>query len=156
VLYDQQGAQLDARRGNWSASAWDPDGHGEHSVEAQVHTIEHYFDTAGIALGAFASGRLVGIGVVVPHPSPQDRARSLVGRRRIVGALIEFRWRVRSACQTDLMSTRPLEEVAGKSSADRCDRYGTFPECPLCGDSLHPEHAHFKCRACGWRDSCCD
>jgi hypothetical protein len=55
VLYDQHGTQLVARHGNWSASAWDPDGHGEHSVEAQVHTLEHYVDTGGIALGAFAS-----------------------------------------------------------------------------------------------------
>ena len=35
-------------------------------------------------------------------------------------------------------------------------RYGTFPECPLCGTGLIPEHAHFKCTGCGWRDSCCD
>jgi GNAT superfamily N-acetyltransferase len=67
VLYDQHGNQLVARHGHWSASAWDPDGHGEHSVEAQVNTLEHYVDTGGIALGAFAGARLVGIGVVVPH-----------------------------------------------------------------------------------------
>jgi len=43
------------------------------------------------------------------------------------------------------------------SSFDMCRaRYGTFPECPLCGGDLTPEHAHFKCRGCGWRDSCCD
>ena len=71
VLYDQHGTQLVPRHGNWSASAWDPDGHGEHSVEAQVNTLEHYVDTGGIALGAFASGRLVGIGVVVPHLRPR-------------------------------------------------------------------------------------
>ena len=70
VLYDQHGTQLVARHGDWSASAWDPDGHGEHSVEAQVHALEHYVDAGGIALGAFASGRLVGIGVVVPHLRP--------------------------------------------------------------------------------------
>jgi GNAT superfamily N-acetyltransferase len=35
-----------------------------------VHALEHYVDTGGIALGAFASGRLVGIGVVVPHLRP--------------------------------------------------------------------------------------
>ena len=40
---------------------------------------------------------------------------------------------------------------------DTCrSRFGTFPECPLCGSDLTPEHAHFKCRTCGWRDSCCD
>jgi GNAT superfamily N-acetyltransferase len=67
VLYDQHGAQLVAREGNWSASAWDPDGHSEHSVEAQVHALQYHVDKGGIALGAFAGGRLVGIGVVVPH-----------------------------------------------------------------------------------------
>jgi hypothetical protein len=41
-------------------------------------------------------------------------------------------------------------------TADRCTRFGVFPECPLCGGALHPEHAHFKCGTCGWRDSCCD
>src|SRR5215207_11514075 len=67
VLYEQHGTQLVSRHGDWSASAWDPDGHGEHSVEAQVHAREHYVDTGGIVLGALADGRLVGIGVVVPH-----------------------------------------------------------------------------------------
>ncbi len=71
VLYDQHGSQLVARHGHWSASVWDPDGHGEHSVEAKVNTLEHYVDSGGIALGAFASGRLVGIGVVVPHLRPR-------------------------------------------------------------------------------------
>lgn len=33
---------------------------------------------------------------------------------------------------------------------------GTFPECPMCAGDLAPEHAHFRCRTCGWRDSCCD
>lgn len=32
----------------------------------------------------------------------------------------------------------------------------TFSECPHCGGNLAAEHAHFKCRQCGWRDSCCD
>lgn len=71
VLYDQHGSQLVARHGNWSASAWDPEGHGEHSVEAQVNSLEHYVDNGGIALGGFAGGPLVGIGVVVPHVRPR-------------------------------------------------------------------------------------
>jgi GNAT superfamily N-acetyltransferase len=70
VLYDQHATQLVAQHGNWSASAWDPDGHGEHSVAAQVHALRYHVDKGGIALGAFASGRLVGIGVVVPHLRP--------------------------------------------------------------------------------------
>jgi GNAT superfamily N-acetyltransferase len=70
VLYDQHGTQLVARHGNWSASAWDPDGHGEHSVEAQVLALQYHGDKGGIARGAFASGGLVGIAVVVPHLRP--------------------------------------------------------------------------------------
>ena len=37
LLYEQRGTELVERPGNWSASAWDPDGHGEHSVEAKRH-----------------------------------------------------------------------------------------------------------------------
>jgi GNAT superfamily N-acetyltransferase len=70
MLYDQHGTRLVARHGDWNASVWDPDGHGEHSVEAQVHTLEHYVDIGGIVLGAFTSGGLIGIGVVVPHLRP--------------------------------------------------------------------------------------
>lgn len=54
MLYGQHGTQLVARRGNRAASAWDSDGHGEHSVEAQVHKLQHYVDNDGVALGALA------------------------------------------------------------------------------------------------------
>jgi GNAT superfamily N-acetyltransferase len=70
VQYVQHGTELVARRGNWSSLAWDPDGHGEHSVKAQIHMLEHYVDMGGIALGAFAGERLAGIGAVVPHLRP--------------------------------------------------------------------------------------
>ena len=70
MLYDQHGCRLVARHGNWSAPAWDPEGHGDHSVAAQVNALEHYVDRGGIAVGAFAGGRLVGVGVVVPHLRP--------------------------------------------------------------------------------------
>lgn len=46
--------------------------------------------------------------------------------------------------------------TAGTMSSDRCHRFGTYADCPMCGGSLHAEHAHFKCGSCGWRDSCCD
>jgi GNAT superfamily N-acetyltransferase len=67
LVYEQRGTELVERRGDWSAPAWDPAGNGEHSVEAQRHALEHYVDAGGIALGAFSGGRLVGIGVMVPH-----------------------------------------------------------------------------------------
>ena len=31
-----------------------------------------------------------------------------------------------------------------------------FEWCPLCAEALLPEHAHYRCPSCGWRDSCCD
>jgi GNAT superfamily N-acetyltransferase len=67
LIYVQRGTDLVERHGNWSASAWDPDGNGEHSVEAQRHALEHYVDAGGIVLGALSDGRLVGVGAVVPH-----------------------------------------------------------------------------------------
>jgi GNAT superfamily N-acetyltransferase len=70
VLYDQHGSQLAARHGDWSSPAWDPEGHEDYSVAAQLKTLEHYVDRGGIALGAFAGGRVAGIGVVVPHLRP--------------------------------------------------------------------------------------
>jgi GNAT superfamily N-acetyltransferase len=70
VLYDQQGTRLVARHGTWDAGGWDPEGQGEHSVEAKVRELEHYVDRGGVVLGAFVSGRLVGVGVVVPQLRP--------------------------------------------------------------------------------------
>jgi hypothetical protein len=32
----------------------------------------------------------------------------------------------------------------------------TFAWCPMCDGPLVPEHAHYRCTGCGWRDSCCD
>jgi len=28
-------------------------------------------------------------------------------------------------------------------------------QCPDCGTQMQPEHAHYRCLACGYRDSCC-
>ena len=70
LIYQQRGTELGELRGNWNSAAWDPHGRGEHSVEAQRQALEQYVDAGGIALGAFANGRLVGIGVVVPHLRP--------------------------------------------------------------------------------------
>jgi GNAT superfamily N-acetyltransferase len=70
VLYDQHGTQLVARHGDFSASAWDPDGDGEHSVAEQLHALEYYVGQGAVALGAFADGRLAGIGLVLPHVRP--------------------------------------------------------------------------------------
>jgi GNAT superfamily N-acetyltransferase len=70
VLYVQRGARLEERVGDWSAAPWLTDGEGEHSVAAQRKELEHYVEAGGHVLGAFDGGRLVGIGVVVPHLRP--------------------------------------------------------------------------------------
>ena len=70
VIFEQDGTELVERRGSWNAPAWDPDGHGEHSVDSQRRALAGYADEGGIARGAFSHGRLVGIGVVVPHIRP--------------------------------------------------------------------------------------
>jgi hypothetical protein len=49
LLYEQCGTELRERRGSWSSPAWDPQGHGEHSVEAQRHALERYAGAGGIA-----------------------------------------------------------------------------------------------------------
>jgi hypothetical protein len=52
----------------------------------------------------------------------------------------------------------PAAEQAADLPSWACERspLGTFPECPMCGGAMAPEHAHERCTACGWRDSCCD
>jgi predicted N-acetyltransferase YhbS len=69
-LYVQHGARLEERTGDWSAPQWFRDGHGEHSVAHQRAECERHLAAGGIALGAFAEGRLVGIGIVTPHIRP--------------------------------------------------------------------------------------
>ncbi|NDB05508.1 MAG: hypothetical protein EBX95_07110 [Acidimicrobiia bacterium] len=63
-----------------------------------------------------------------------------------------------SASSATPSTVKPLQNlVPPPASGGTCrSPMGTFEECPLCGGGLTPEHAHFKCRACGWRDSCCD
>lgn len=70
TLYVQHGTRLEERVGDWSARAWFTDGEGEHSVAYQRAECERHLATGGIGLGAFADGRLVGIGIVRPHVRP--------------------------------------------------------------------------------------
>jgi GNAT superfamily N-acetyltransferase len=70
TLYVQQGAQLVERGGDFSARSWFEEGDGEHSVARQRAECERYLAAGGIAVGAFAEERLVGIGIVRPHLRP--------------------------------------------------------------------------------------
>jgi hypothetical protein len=44
--------------------------------------------------------------------------------------------------------SQPVEQIA----ATACDLTKT---CPTCLVEMLPEHAHYKCPQCGYRDSCC-
>jgi GNAT superfamily N-acetyltransferase len=69
-LYVQHGDRLERRLGDFSAPAWFTEGEGEHSVAYQRAECERHLDAGAMALGAFAEGRLVGIGIVTPHIRP--------------------------------------------------------------------------------------
>jgi GNAT superfamily N-acetyltransferase len=70
TVYVQEGARLAERHGDFSAPAWFAEREGEHSVAYQRAECEHHLAAGGIALGAFANGQLVGIGIVRPNIRP--------------------------------------------------------------------------------------
>jgi hypothetical protein len=46
----------------------------------------------------------------------------------------------------------PPKQLAPEDRAPECDLSTT---CPNCSTLMQPEHAHYKCGTCGYRDSCC-
>jgi GNAT superfamily N-acetyltransferase len=70
TMYVQRGSRLEEKAGDWSAPPWFSEGVGDHSVAHQRAECERHLAEGGIALGAFAGGQLVGIGVVTPHIRP--------------------------------------------------------------------------------------
>ena len=48
-------------------------------------------------------------------------------------------------------AAQPSTEVAD-DPVKQCDLSTT---CPNCGTQMQPEHAHYRCGECGYRDSCC-
>jgi hypothetical protein len=46
----------------------------------------------------------------------------------------------------------PASDEPAAEPHKECDLSTT---CPNCGAQMLPEHAHYKCAACGYRDSCC-
>jgi len=43
-------------------------------------------------------------------------------------------------------------DVPAQTPRGTCDLAST---CPTCGTLMQPEHAHYRCATCGYRDSCC-
>ncbi len=44
------------------------------------------------------------------------------------------------------------EGTAAQAPRGTCDLSVT---CPTCSTLMQPEHAHYRCLTCGYRDSCC-
>jgi hypothetical protein len=43
-------------------------------------------------------------------------------------------------------------DKAAEAPRGTCDLAST---CPNCNTLMQPEHAHYRCATCGYRDSCC-
>jgi hypothetical protein len=52
--------------------------------------------------------------------------------------------------------TPPSATVADTAWRERRPPQAVLAWCPMCDGRLEPEHAHYRCASCGWRDSCCD
>jgi hypothetical protein len=51
--------------------------------------------------------------------------------------------------------SKPPTVVAPEASAEPDKQCDLSTTCPNCSTEMQPEHAHYKCAACGYRDSCC-
>lgn len=47
---------------------------------------------------------------------------------------------------------RAKEALAAQTPRGTCDLASM---CPTCSTLMQPEHAHYRCATCGYRDSCC-
>lgn len=45
-----------------------------------------------------------------------------------------------------------VAKVSAQAPRGSCD---LAMSCPTCGTLMQPEHAHYRCLTCGYRDSCC-
>jgi hypothetical protein len=50
---------------------------------------------------------------------------------------------------------RPPVTVAPTVTAEPVQSCDLTTTCPTCMIEMQPEHAHYKCPLCGYRDSCC-
>jgi GNAT superfamily N-acetyltransferase len=69
--YVQRGVTLELQTGDWSSPSWDLEGTGPHSVAALQAMLDATLERGARAVGAFGGGRLVGIGVLLPHVRPR-------------------------------------------------------------------------------------
>jgi ribosomal protein S27AE len=59
----------------------------------------------------------------------------------------------------DTRTPRPVPDTstapAGTAALDPVKHCDLSTTCPNCNAQMQPEHAHYKCGTCGYRDSCC-
>jgi tRNA(Ile2) C34 agmatinyltransferase TiaS len=55
-----------------------------------------------------------------------------------------------------IASSPPLAIERREANTERaCVPHDLDTVCPQCQTQMRPEHAHYRCPACGYRDSCC-
>lgn len=52
------------------------------------------------------------------------------------------------------VAVAPVGAECGAGHEPR-DEHDLSTTCPSCGTEMRPEHAHYRCPTCGYRDSCC-
>jgi len=56
----------------------------------------------------------------------------------------------------DRMDETMVAELVAEPSTDAAAKSCELATvCPDCGVEMSPEHAHYRCPSCGYRDSCC-
>jgi hypothetical protein len=53
------------------------------------------------------------------------------------------------------VSRPPAVSERSMDAADAPKQCDLSTICPNCNTQMQPEHAHYRCSACGYRDSCC-
>ena len=52
-------------------------------------------------------------------------------------------------------SSATAQDAAAEVANDPVKQCDLSTTCPNCNSQMQPEHAHYRCSECGYRDSCC-
>lgn len=76
--YTFEEGELVTQTVDWDVLTWFAEGEGEHSIAEQIAFYQDHLRRGGRMIGAFAEGKLVGIGVLTPNIRPgMDQLASL-------------------------------------------------------------------------------
>jgi len=53
------------------------------------------------------------------------------------------------------ISAPPRVQPKAEAALDPVKHCDLSTTCPQCDSQMQPEHAHYRCSHCGYRDSCC-